>query len=294
MLANLVLGLLLATLPTTTRAAVPAAVAGFMAYVDSIAAARHGARGDLVRDRYRDSIATIYPGSVADQDLEALLFATITAAGLANDRDIAGDARAVFDEIESRSLPAQRYRADMQWLYLTLRDFDAARAFHARYRDDDALGPIPEISPAPGFDASKRSILTADGTGGMQRRNFAPGHADFVLVVASPLCHFSRDAMAAILADPALHAYFAEHSHWLAPNSLRLDPALLATWDTMFPEYPLMLVDDIGTWPEIDYWSTPTFYIFVQGRIVRTIRGWPAGGRAAELKRALGIRQTGR
>ena len=50
MLANLVLGLLLATLPTTTRAAVPAAVAGFMAYVDSIAAARHGARGDQVRD----------------------------------------------------------------------------------------------------------------------------------------------------------------------------------------------------------------------------------------------------
>ena len=294
MFANLLVGLVLAMAPANREAAPAAAIAGFMEQLDSVATEPHQVRANHIRDRYRDMLAPLDPQDVPDQDMGTLLVASMTAAGLANDRNIAKHARAIFDEMADRSLLAEKRYADMQQLYVNLRDFQAARAFHAAFGERHSLDAIPEISSVDGFEPAKRSILVPVGKDALQHRNFDAALDDFVLVVADPLCHFTLDAAIAIGNDAGLHAYFAEHSRWMAPYGVRLDTSLIDTWNGRFPAHPMVLVDDIGTWPDIDFWGTPTFYVFVQGRVVETIRGWPREGRADELKRALGLTRTGR
>ncbi|MDG6348955.1 hypothetical protein QAA18_09425 [Luteimonas sp. 8-5] len=293
MFANLLVALALSIVPVHDDTTPATAIAGFMTQLDSIAAAPYQPRANRIRDWYRDMLAPLNPRAVADKDMETLLLASMTAAGLANDRSIAEHSRAIFDEMETRSLLAEKRYVDMQQLYVNLRDFEAARAFHAKFGQSHPLDPIPAISRAAGFDPAQRSILVLQETGALQERNFSAAREDFVLAVADPLCHFTLDAATAIEADPELHAYFAEHSHWLAPYGVRLDPGPIETWNARFSDYRMVLVDDIRTWPDIDYWGTPTFYVFVQGQVVETIRGWPKGGRADELKRALGLTRTG-
>ena len=292
MIANLLLGMVLAMAPAHLHAATAAAVAGFMEQLDSAAIAPHRARADVIRNRYREMLAPLDLRGVPDHDLDALLVASMTAAGLANDREIAKHSRAIFDELAERSLLVERRYGDMQQLYINLRDFEGARAFHAAFGARHSLDAIPELSSGAGFDPARRSILVPVGVHALQERNF-DATQDFVLVVADPLCHFTQDAAIAIGNDRELHAYFAKHSRWVAPYGVRLETSLIDTWNARFPAHPMVLVDDIKTWPDIDYWSTPTFYVFVQGQVVATIRGWPKGGRAGELKRALGLTRTG-
>lgn len=293
MLANLMLALLLAAAPASIDPLPATATTAFMDYLESIAALAHGDRSERIRARYRDSLASIDLASVADADMENLLFASITASGLSNDSDIARHSRAIFDEMASRTILEERHYGDMQTLYMNLRDFDTARAFHAEFAGDHALEEVPADPRAADFNATKRSILVPEGMHALRHQNFDMPRGDFVLVVADPLCHFTRDAVTAIQADPQLHAYFLQNARWMAPYGVNLDPALVATWNSSFPGFPLVLVDDIRSWPDVDFWGTPTFYVFAKGRIVRSIRGWPREGRADELKAALGITQTG-
>ena len=292
MFAKLLLGLMLVMTPADPPATAATAVTRFMEQLDSVAVQPHQARAEAIRDRYRELLVPLDPQDLADRDMDALLVASMTAAGLANDRAIAKHALAIFDEMAKRSLLIERRYGDMQQLYVNLRDFEAARAFHAAFGDEHVLNPVPDVLPAAGFDPARRSVLVPVGMGALQARNFDATQDDFVLVVADPLCHFTQDAANAIGLDPDLHAYFANHSRWVAPYGVRLETRLVDAWNARFPAFPMVLVDDIRTWPDIDYWGTPTFYVFVQGQVVETIRGWPGEGRADELKRALGIRRT--
>lgn len=293
MFTNLLLGLMLSVAPADPPATPGTAVTAFMEQLDSVAVQPHQARAEFIHDRYQDMLVPLELEGLADRDLDALLVASITAAGLANDRGIAKHALAIFDEMAERSLLIERRYGDMQQLYVNLRDFEAARSFHAAFGREHSLDAIPDVSRAAGFDPTKRSILAPVGTDALQARNFDVARDDFVLVVADPLCHFTQDAAIALGSDPDLHAYFASHSRWVAPYGVRLKTNLIDTWNARFPAYPMVLVDDIRTWPDVDYWGTPTFYVFVQGEVVETIRGWPKEGRAEALKRALGLTRTG-
>jgi hypothetical protein len=36
-------------------------------------------------------------------------------------------------------------------------------------------------------------------------------------------------------------------------------------------------------WPEIEYWATPTFYFYQDGKLVNQMSGWPKKGREQAL-----------
>ncbi len=126
-------------------------------------------------------------------------------------------------------------------------------------------------------------VLSEDGLSASQRPIRLSGSVDIV-VIGHPLCHFSRDAVAAIDADPHLKAAFASHSRWLMPQDGRMRPRGVAAWNAAHPLARMEYIYRQSDWAAIDTWSTPTFYFFRNGRQVGKLVGWAPDG---EGERAL-------
>ena len=67
------------------------------------------------------------------------------------------------------------------------------------------------------------------------RRNVALTDQIKVIVVSSPLCHFSRAAMRDIQADPVLRELFRAHAKWLAPQDGRLNVKIIPEMESGAP-----------------------------------------------------------
>jgi hypothetical protein len=113
-----------------------------------------------------------------------------------------------------------------------------------------------------------------------------PKNANFVVVVAHPLCHFSQNAISAIAADPELSAGLKQ-AIWLAPpdGNLRLD--VFRNWNRIHPLQRMAIAYTKTEWPSIDSWETPTFYFFRKGELVGKVAGWPVSGHSQELREQL-------
>jgi len=248
-------------------------------------------RAKAIRDSFHQALSTLDIGALRDEELKRFFVAALNASSLARDRSIALVARRAFDELDARHALAEKDYGNMQGLYIRLREFDAARGFREAFGPRASMEEVPSVDIAPNFDAARPSQFAVIDAQHLLLRN-APTSGDFVLVIADPACHFTRDAVISITDDPQLHAYFAQHSKWLAPDGLSLRLDEMVDWNRALPDYALSLVNDVHAWDGVDYWDTPTFYFYEGGRGALTIRGWPPAGHLAELKEA--IRQTDR
>ena len=106
-----------------------------------------------------------------------------------------------------------------------------------------------------------------------------------MVVISHPLCHFSRNAMAAIEADPALSKAMAR-SLWLAPVDRKLNLEVIRQWNGEHPEHPMVIAFDRAEWPDFDSWSTPMFYFLRDGKLVSVVEGWPSEGNKEALLKA--------
>jgi len=101
--------------------------------------------------------------------------------------------------------------------------------------------------------------------------------------VTHPACHFSQEAFRAIEGDAGLLALFADHAQLIAPSARRFEVALFQQWNREHPGLPMRLAYDRSQWPQLEAWSTPTFYFFRDGRLQAVVDGWPKGGRKDDL-----------
>jgi hypothetical protein len=94
-----------------------------------------------------------------------------------------------------------------------------------------------------------------------------------IVVVAG--CHFSLAAMREIKADPLLHdAFVRGNAIWLTPDNEEIDVEGMRDWNLEFPDQPIAVAYDNGTWPSIDFFAIPTFYFFKDGKLVSSSVGW--------------------
>jgi hypothetical protein len=285
LLATLLLGL--APLPDGLASEASERIRAFNEQLESIVGVGEPRRTMLVSQFYRANLEDFDTHAAKDGDLHDYFLAAVTASGLSHSKQAALDARAAFDELRLRNaLTATDYRY-MQGLYVGLRAFDEARRFHETNRENADLESLPRITTAPAFDRTRATVLepVADG---LLRRNLRMGKGSFVVVVSDPLCHFTQDAVADIQSDPVLKDYFSKNSSWLVPTGLGLQLPPIEAWNKHLPNYPMVLVDDVRTWKDIDYWGTPTFYFYENGKLVHTLRGWPKEGHVDELKAIIG------
>jgi hypothetical protein len=119
-------------------------------------------------------------------------------------------------------------------------------------------------------------ILSDDGLS-VSQQPIRLSRAVDIVVIGHPQCHFSRDAVAAIEADPRLTAIFARHARWLMPQDGRMQPRRVAAWNATHPLARMSYIYRQRDWTVIDTWSTPTFYFFRNGRQVGKLIGWAPG-----------------
>lgn len=246
-----------------------------------------GARPAAMVEFYSMNIAGQQKPAVLQElpaDSVDLLFrATYDTAFYTLDRRYVQDMQADLDRL--RALHADEPR-HYQNLYVTLvgvRDFAAARAMLASLPTASSESAPTIVGALVDGRGPSALVLSEDGLSASQQPILLSGALEIV-VIGHPLCHFSRNAVAAIEADARLRAVFASHARWLMPQDGRMRPRAVAAWNVAHPLARMDYIYRQSDLAAIDTWATPTFYFFRNGRRVGKLSGWAPGG---EGERAL-------
>lgn len=215
--------------------------------------------------------------------VDLLFRATYDTAFYTLDRRYVQDMQADLDRLHALHADEPRHYQDLYMTLVGMRDFVTARAVLASQ-------PMASNEPAPAIvgalvdgQGPSALVLSQDGLSVSQQPIRLSGAVDIV-VIGHPLCHFSRDAVAAIEADARLKAVFASHARWLMPQDGRMRPRAVAEWNAAHPLARMDYIYRQGDWRAIDTWSTPSFYFFKNEKRVGKLVGWAPGG---EGERAL-------
>ena len=216
-------------------------------------------------------------------ELDFLFRAADMAAFYSGAAGHVADMTVVLDAMASRRVAADRHYVAMHDAFVGSRMLDQARSLSVQH-------PVPGLQDLPDFSGPASvppGTRTAWTVGGdrreLAREEAGPARDAHVVVVAHPLCRYSRNAVAAILEDPTLAAVFKKYASWMTPQDRYLHFDRMQRWNREYPEAPVRMVYQRAEWPEIDSWSTPTFYFFAHGQLVAKISGWPEEGRVVEL-----------
>lgn len=211
------------------------------------------------------------------------------AAALASNNDPASPATdhllAVHRELAARGIDTRRsLDASAFHGLLAARRFEEARRFAAN-RPHLGHHKIPTVVDALGAGFSGRSLYEYDaGKDELVRRADPPrAGLELVMVVGSG-CHFSRDALAALRADPVLLKRLRQANlKLLTPPREPIPFWYLAEWNAANPTLPLRVAYDADAWSMIAEANTPEFFLLEDGRLAGHLIGWPEGGNAAAL-----------
>lgn len=242
---------------------------------------------DLAAEYSRERLA-----SASDHQLEQLFQAASRVVFYAHEPAHAALLQRAAQALDARSKLTDEHRHDLYRAWVVTRNFDAANAL-ARSHPDPELQVLPSIpaveDPGPG-----RVVVwdPAEGAQALSARIVDRDAPARVVVLSHPRCGFSRRAIAAIEADPALSARLRD-ALWLAPPNGSLDLHDIQAWNRQHPDARLRYAVAMRDWPQFDSWATPVFYFMREGRVVATVTGWPKEGRARELHQAF-ARMDGR
>ena len=263
-------------------------------------------------DRFQDSVVRSDPftrvaASKIDGRYEALFASYQTSAALAklgpNDvKLIFRAARADFlysvsprslndlerdlDELHRRGIARKEDDENVFAALLESRSFDRARAF-AKLHRLGSVAAVPDVVDDVAGTGPTR-LVVRDGGKRLVRTPTDLNRGSLIIVIASPLCHFSQRAVRSIEADASsLRPLIRNHALWIVPPDQSTPFATVAAWNRAHPHEQMAYAYRREEWPMVERWETPVFYFFKQGRVVSNVRGWPVTGRKAELRRSL-------
>lgn len=228
------------------------------------------------------------PTQLDDATVARLYQAAYQVAFYRADARVADQQHALHAELERRGQATAEQRRNLHGTLVQQRRFDAANALAAAHPDTSDQR-LPPIVPEAGLDPTRPSLLLVDPDEPRLRRVQADlAGVTGVLVIASPGCHFSRDAVAAIEADPELARLFARHARWWQPPLTELHFDQQQRWNREHPFAGLSLVHASADWPQLDLSSMPQFYFLRDGQLVAHLSGWPKEGQREQLLREFG------
>lgn len=191
-------------------------------------------------------------------------------------------------------------KADLQHLYRTYistRQFTNARQLAQQHPSLD-VKPLPTIDDHVMDNPDARpTVLTVSAETGHVDHVVAPPLQDTqIVVIAHPLCHFTRDAVRDLVRHPTLWKLLTQHAVWIAPQDGNVEFDAFQHWNKAIPAAHISIAYQQSDWTMIDYWGTPTFFFLKHGKVVDRVTGWPKEGRVDALlagMRAIGLDVAG-
>lgn len=225
--------------------------------------------------------------SLRDGDLKILFRAASTVAFYTYDPKYVAEMRRRLNLLEQRGMATNAEYADMFQTYVAQRDFAVARKLRAAHPGMH-VEALPRIEDRTGpYDGAPGVLDVWAHTSTLVHRNVSLNPDAQVIVVGSPLCHFTQHAMQDIEADTRLRDALSRPVLWLAPQTGELDLRQFRQWNRTHPEARMVIAYRQNEWPQISTWQTPTFYFFKSGKLVRRVVGWPPQGNGDAVMSAL-------
>ena len=262
--------------------------------------AEHAATSADSADRVRDSaLAAAYAlflgtdwraialVQLSDAELVVLFNATDRAGSYSNDLVYADHLADVATELFRRKAHTDKQLQTVADSYAAARAFGAAQAWQARVNTASPPMSVNTFIDAHRVLALPTVLRFSPDAATVTREDLDLRHGPHIVAVIHPLCHFSANAMAMILKDPALRDAVVAHTSWIAPQRRESDFAMFRDWNKAHADTPMVLAYASTEWAFVSNWETPLFYFFENGELRATVTGWPSEGRLPQLRAAL-------
>ena len=217
--------------------------------------------------------------------VDLLFRAAYDAAFYTFDKKYVADMELDLRLLKSKGGASERHYGDLYEMMIRARLFDLAESFAEK--NSFPHEKLPSLDSSA-YEGSGPSELHIDATGEKWKRSsitLSPGRE--IIVIGHPLCHFSQEATAYIESNQKLFKIFMAHSKWIMPQDGTPKSIVVSKWNASHPELPMSYIYRQDEFGQIDAWSTPNFYFFVDGRLVGHISGWPPSGGPEALIREL-------
>lgn len=188
-----------------------------------------------------------------------------------------------YTELERRGAATDAQRADWYRALVGMRKLQPARELLQQHPQLE-VEAIPQIKPSATPDP--RLPLAYATTGDptiLQEVRLSVGQGIHLIVVAHPLCAFSRRATLALEQDPVLAPILDKHALWLAPADGQFYAQVINDWNAAHPGAQIHITHDPRQWPQVEDWATPTFHLLRDGVRVGSVSGWPREGNREAL-----------
>ncbi|MFL8004324.1 hypothetical protein [Xanthomonas vasicola] len=228
-----------------------------------------------------DSYRNFYPQKLGSHDLpetRARFDAAVTTAFYSKDQAISLEAASLYDFLDERHVATERDLHDVVGVLVKSRQFKIAKDFSKLHGIEPATPPVLD---GRGAATNAPAIIRHVGNS-LIIESVDQGMLDFgIVIVASPLCHFTRTASDAIVRDTGLSGDLKD-GLWLVPPESGLHLEEIDEWNSTHAKQKMAMVYDWLAWSRITDWSTPGFYFFRDKKIVAEIHGWPIDGSKKE------------
>ena len=224
--------------------------------------------------------------SLPSSDVVALFRAASDAAAITKRPSDAKDMAIYLAELEARGLANMTKIHDTYGALLETRSFRAASEFY-RLRSPAGWGEMVSLSPTSHRSTTGYDLLVIPEHGAELGFSSLDLHkVSQVVVIAHPGCGYTRRAATDIEQDQTMRALFSKHSTWLSAGSRFIGLSDFRTWNREHPDLRMSIAYAPLQWADVDFWDSPTFLFYKEGRLVQRVVGWPTGGRLGELEAA--------
>jgi hypothetical protein len=243
-----------------------------------------GTRGKLIKNYYDNHIHQHQNpkglAALTDDDLRTIFRDAYIAQFYTYDEKYVADMELDLDEITRRRIDTPELHALMHRAYIANRLFDKTKSMEAAAPDAFRLR-FSDLAVT-----SKKSVMLVTDHHSLERRPMDFDHGIHVIVISSPLCHFTQHAITQIESDPGLAKAMATYSDWIVPPEGDLNIEPLLAWNNIHKMAPMKLMYKAREWSELSTLDTPSFYFYRDGKLAYQVIGWLKNGNMQALLKA--------
>ncbi|WP_312770273.1 hypothetical protein [Pseudoxanthomonas mexicana] len=212
--------------------------------------------------------------SLSDQQILDLFRAATTVIFYTNDARYLPDITSAFEQLHRRSQLSEKVQLDMRSSLIRVRALDQLKRLSDQGLLEDA-SDVAHIQQGVGVRKDLPLLVRAGDAGDpMRLENYIWPKGLSVVVVYGPHCAPSRKALTAISGDKELATFFQDRALWLMPVDDDLHVQALGSLAKNGASSNVAVAYNRASWPQIESWTTPMFYFFDDGSLVRVVKGW--------------------
>lgn len=234
----------------------------------------YGIRSGLLISKYKAA----YPNPNLDEadakSLRSRFDSANTVVFYTYDKSIASEMMDIFEILERRGLATADDELDLIGAQAISRNTDSIKSLARSPNASDAIKFLEPLQNAEG-EPSKWSALRHNEDGALTLEHYQIDSGNHLIVVASPLCSFSRAASEYISQDKQLTKFFSTYGIWLIPPMRQPYIKQVESWNNSHENQKMVWASSGDKWPIVDDWSTPVFYFVSNGVLIEKITGWP-------------------